>query len=153
MIPSLFAADPAVSAGIQAELIRLFGFGPKTAALILLAFTTFGSLLGGRLWALLVWVYERYRYGDWQIKVSGGRSGRVWHMPLDVEIVKAYRTGHYVTFKRDLGTILSGEGNLDFSLGVPQSEPLRFAPPTATGLAIDPARRTITMTFAPGVIA
>jgi len=146
MLPRLFAST-SPQADIQAELNRLFGMGPVAAALIVVALTTFGALLAGRLWTLFVWLYERYRYGGWQIRVSGGKTGRAWHMPLDTEIVKSLRTGRYVAFKRDLGTILSGEGNLDFSLGVPLDQPLSNAPPRATGLRIDQVKRVIEMCF------
>ncbi len=144
-----FAEDPVVSDHIQAELIRLFGFGPKTAAMLLLAFSTFGSMLGSWLCAVVMRASDRYWYGGWQIKVSGGNSGRAWHMPLDIEVVKALETDKYVAFKRDLGTILSGEGHLDFSLGVDQTQPLCLAPPIAKGLEIDRVKRVITMTFPP----
>jgi hypothetical protein len=147
MIESLFADAP--HAGVQEHLVRVFGMGRVTAALLILALTTFGSLLGSYLWSQLVRLHDHFRYGGWTIRVRGGRSGRAWHMPLDTAIARSLGRANYVLFKRDLGTVLSGEGNVDFTLGVPQAEPCRHAPPQAPGLTIDFKNRTIEMDFTP----
>lgn len=143
----------ATDTGIQAEMIRLFGFGPKFAALIVLILSMFGSLLAGRLWSLIVWFYESSRFGGWQIRVRGGRSGREWHMPLEAEIVKALLTGRYIAFKQALGAIVSGEGTVNFQLGFDVTQPLTAAPPTAPGLAIDCAGKMIVMDFGASMAA
>ena len=146
----LFATDTIVHpTPVHAELARLFGLGPLAASLVLIVLTTAGTLLGRWLWALGLRYLDKTLYGGWHIKVSGGKSGRAWHMPLDTDIIRALKNGHFVTFKRDLGTILSGEGVLDFSLGVSQESPLSAAPPQASGLTINPGKRVIEMDFSP----
>jgi hypothetical protein len=143
------SAEPAAPPhlGLQGELMRRFGFDPIVASLVVVAASALGSLLARWLGSLALSLWERHRYGGWVMRVSGGKSKRCWHMPLDIAIVKSLQTRQYVAFKRDLGTILSGEGSLDFSLGVDQSEPLRAAPPRAKGLVIDFQKRVIEMVF------
>ena len=82
------------------------------------------------------------------IAVSGGKSGRNWHAPLETDLIRLFMKKKYFAFKRDLSTIISGEGQLDFSFGVPVTEPVRASPPEAPGLAIDVAARTITVDYA-----
>lgn len=106
------------------------------------------SFLGRLTWLGFQKWWERRRYGRWKVVVSGGKSGRHWHAPLDKEIVRHLLKGNYVTFKRDLGTIISGEGNLNFSFGVSIGEPVTDQPPEAPGLLIDRPARTITIDFA-----
>jgi hypothetical protein len=150
MLLALETSSPA-SPGVQGELVRLFGLHPVVAGLLVIGLTavgsTLGSILARWLWDRVVRRWEWRCYGGWELRVSGGKSGRNWHMPLDIDIVKALKTRRYVAFKRDLGTTLSGEGIVDFTLGVDQQQPLRAAPPQATGLKIDFARRLIEMVF------
>lgn len=145
-VPSTPAAP-----GLQGELVRRYGFDPLLAGLIMLVATTAGSMLARWLWVVLVAGWQQYHYGGWVLRVSGGKTGRVWHMPIDLDIIKALKQNRYVTFKRDLGTMLSGEGQVDFSLGVDQGQPLRSAPSQATGLSIDMQRRVIEMRFQPAL--
>jgi hypothetical protein len=144
----LFGEALTPQADVQLHLVRVFGMGRVTAAVLVVALTTFGALLGSYLWSLLVRLHDHFRYGGWVIRVRGGRTGRAWHMPLDTAIARSLGSGNYVAFKRDLGTVLSGEGNVPFSFGMPLTEPCRQALPQAPGLTIDFARRVIEMNFA-----
>jgi hypothetical protein len=110
------------------------------AALVVVVALTFAAQW---IWGGLVKLWDRWRYGNWRIIVTGGNSGRDWHAPLDKEIVRNLIKRNYFIFKRDLGTVISGEVTLSFSFGVPVSEPLDHKPPVAPGLTIDYTTRTI----------
>jgi hypothetical protein len=148
----LFAAG-SQTMGLQSQLIDRFGFYPILASLIILIWTGVGSFVGSMsarlIWTKIVAYHKRKSYGGWTMRVSGGKSGRTWHAPIDIDLIRSLKTQWFAAFKRDLGTMLSGEGIVNFSLGVNQDQALRAAPPRATGLRIDEQAKVIEMIFPP----
>jgi len=142
----IVAASPAQTV-VQEELVKLYGLPLWAAALLVIVATAIGSILARLLWAWLVKLRERYWYGGWVLKVSGGKSGRAWHVPLESEIIKQYKTGKYFAFKQSLGVALMGDGYVDFTFGVDQTKKVQAAPPQATGLLIDEKARVIQMSY------
>lgn len=130
------------------QLGAQFQLDPLTALAVVAITSALFGFLGKMAWTGVVKLWESRRYGRWKIEVSGGKSGRNWHAPLETDLIKLFKKKKYFAFKRDLGTILSGEGQLDFSFGVSPTEPAKATPPTAPGLTIDEAARTITIDYA-----
>ena len=87
--------------------------------------------------------WKKRRYGGWVIEVRNGSSGRNWHAPVDLDIIEKLKKQEYTGFKRDLGTLLSGERQLKFTFGGPITEPLSSKEPIADGLVIDHEKKLI----------
>ena len=105
---------------------------PVIALAVVAVFSVAFGFVGKMLWTGVVKLWERRRYGRWKIVVSGGKSGRNWHAPLETDLIRLFMKKKYFAFKRELGTIIGGaEGNLDFTFGVPVTDPLGSAPPVA----------------------
>jgi hypothetical protein len=129
LVQQLLQVDPVVAVAVVAIVSYCFG------------------LIGRLSWTGLVWLYEWKRYGGWAVEVIGGTSGRRWHAPLDLDIIRHLKRRNYFAFKRDLGTIISGEGQFNFTFGVPVTDPIARMEPTAHGLVIDHDRRRITIDY------
>jgi hypothetical protein len=124
-------------------------FDPEVTVAIISTISVAFTFVGRMAWVGCVWVFENIRYGGWTIIVKNGKSNRNWKTYVDKDIIKNYKNKNYVVFKQNLGTMISGDGNLNFSFGVPiDSTPTLRTPPQALGLTIDEKKKLIEVDFA-----
>jgi hypothetical protein len=133
-VVSIFAASQPTD--LYERLVEQLGFDPIWAGALGLVV----SMLSRLLWIYAVRVREMRRYGGWVLKVAGGKTGRSWHTPVDIDLIKALKTKRYLAIKRDLGTMLSGEGMIDRWYGELDPMSLRLRGPRSARPRADSRR-------------